>query len=58
MYSKRERITLIIEGLRLANSLNSKKKHSIIIIILILSEGFLDESDMLKLKKEIKMYKW
>lgn len=57
MYSKRERITLIIEGLRLANSLNSKKKHSIIIIILILSEGFLDESDMLKLKKEIKMYK-
>ena len=57
MYSKRERITLIIEGLILANSLNSKKKHSIIIIILILSEGFLDESDMLKLKKEIKMYK-
>lgn len=57
MYSRREKISLIIEGLRVANSLNSKKKHSIIIIILILSEGFLDESDMLKLKKEIKMYK-
>lgn len=57
MYSKREKITLIIEGLRLANSLTSKKKHSIIIIILILSEGFLDESDMIKLKREIKMYK-
>lgn len=57
MYSRREKITLIIEGLRLANSLNSKKKHSIIIIILILAEGFLDESDMVKLKKEIEMYK-
>ncbi len=57
MYSKREKITLIIEGLRLANSLTSKKKHSIIIIILILSEGFLDESDMIKLKREIRMYK-
>ncbi len=57
MYSRREKITLIIEGLRLANSLNSKKKHSVIIVILILAEGFLDESDMFKLKKEIEMYK-
>lgn len=57
MFSTREKITFILEGLRLANSLDSKKKHSIIIIILILSEGFLDESDMYKLNKEIKMYK-
>lgn len=57
MYSKREKVNLIIEGLRLANSLNSKKKHNVIIIILILSEGFLDESDMIKIKREIQMYK-
>lgn len=57
MYSKRDRVKLIIEGLRTANSLNSKKKHSVIIIMLILSEGFLDESDMIRLKREIKMYK-
>ncbi len=57
MYSKRERVTLVLEGLRVANSLHTKKKHSIIIIILILAESFLDESDMYRLKKEIKMYK-
>lgn len=57
MYSRREKINLILEGLRVANSLPSKKKHSVMIIILILSEGFLDESDMVKLKREIKMYK-
>lgn len=57
MYSKRDRVSLIIEGLRVANSLNTKKKHSVIIIILILSESFLDESDMYKVKKEIEMYK-
>lgn len=57
MYSKREKITLILEGLRLANDLNTKKKHSIIIIILVLAECFLDESDMYKIKKEVKMYK-
>ena len=57
MYSKREKITLIIEGLRVANSLTSRKRHSIIIIILVLAESFLDESDMVRLKREIKMYK-
>lgn len=57
MYSKREKIVLIIDALRVANSLNSKKKYSVIIIMLILSEDFLDESDILRLKKEIKMYK-
>ncbi len=39
MYSKREKITLILEGLRVANDLNTKK-HSIIIIILVLAECF------------------
>lgn len=57
MYSKKEKIVLILDALRLANSLSSKKKYSVIIIILILSEDFLDESDILRLKKEIKMYK-
>ena len=56
MYSKREKITLILEGLRVANDLNTKK-HSIIIIILVLAECFLDESDMYKIKREVKMYK-
>ena len=57
MKSNKEKINLAIDALKVINKLQNKKKNSIMIILICLVETFLDESDVERLVKEVRMYK-